>query len=148
MDRVIAYVDGFNLYFGLKDSGWKRYYWLNVQALALSLLTPNQQLVATKYFTARVSATKHDPDKPRRQNTYLEALETLADLRILYGSYLPKYIDCNNCGRGWNTFSEKGTDVNIAVEILADGVENKMDVALLISADSDLCGANRAFRRI
>lgn len=25
--RVIAYIDGFNLYFGLKSKGWKRYYW-------------------------------------------------------------------------------------------------------------------------
>ncbi|MBW7656585.1 hypothetical protein K1I42_04685 [Hydrogenophilus thermoluteolus] len=26
----MAYVDGFNLYFGLKDSNFKRYYWLDV----------------------------------------------------------------------------------------------------------------------
>jgi len=25
MERVVAYVDGFNLYFGLKHSGFKRY---------------------------------------------------------------------------------------------------------------------------
>jgi len=36
MDRVIAYVDGFNLYFGLKSKGWRRYYWLNPRALALN----------------------------------------------------------------------------------------------------------------
>lgn len=29
MERVIAYVDGYNLYYGLRAKGWKRYYWLN-----------------------------------------------------------------------------------------------------------------------
>ena len=26
MSRVITYVDGFNLYFGLRDKGWRKYY--------------------------------------------------------------------------------------------------------------------------
>lgn len=30
---MIAYVDGFNLYFGLKAAAFKRYYWLDVAAL-------------------------------------------------------------------------------------------------------------------
>ncbi len=25
--RVISYIDGFNLYFGLKSKGWKKYYY-------------------------------------------------------------------------------------------------------------------------
>ncbi len=34
--------------------------------------------------------------------------------------------------------SEKMTDVNIAVELLSDAVQDAFDTALLISADSDL----------
>jgi hypothetical protein len=30
---VIAYIDGFNLYHGLREKGWKWAYWLNLQAL-------------------------------------------------------------------------------------------------------------------
>ena len=41
MERVIAYVDGFDLYFGLKSKGWRRYYWLNIQTLAQNLLKAN-----------------------------------------------------------------------------------------------------------
>ena len=40
MNRVISYIDGFNLYFGLKDKGWKRYYWLDLAALSGALLKP------------------------------------------------------------------------------------------------------------
>jgi len=31
MSRVIAYIDGFNLYFGMKDSGLKSCYWLGMR---------------------------------------------------------------------------------------------------------------------
>ena len=54
MARVVAYVDGFNLYFGMKHGHFKRYYWLDVAALAQSLLKPGQELAATHYFTARI----------------------------------------------------------------------------------------------
>ena len=68
MQRVITYVDGFNLYFGLKSKGWKRYYWLNLQLLAQNFLKPGQQMSSTKYFTARVS---HRPGKQRRQLVFI-----------------------------------------------------------------------------
>ena len=51
--RVIACIDGFNLYYGLKSQAWRRYYWLDVPALCAALLLQNgQQLAQTKYFTA------------------------------------------------------------------------------------------------
>ena len=49
MERVIAYIDGFNLYYGISDKGWRRYLWLDLAALTRSLLVPGQQLAATKY---------------------------------------------------------------------------------------------------
>ena len=42
MVRVAAYVDGFNLYFGLKDRYARRYLWLDLQALSESLLRKGQ----------------------------------------------------------------------------------------------------------
>ena len=37
--RVAAYVDGFNLYYGLKSKGWRRFYWLDIRALLLAQLS-------------------------------------------------------------------------------------------------------------
>ena len=34
MERVIAYIDGYNLYYGLRDKRWKWFYWLDIQAMA------------------------------------------------------------------------------------------------------------------
>jgi len=141
MYRVIAYVDGYNLYYGLRAKGWKSLYWLDIRSLVRNLVKPDQYLVHTKYFTARVSSTAADPRKSKRQGTYLEALETLPDFSIYYGHYLPKLVACHKCGSVWVTHEEKMTDVNIAVELLSDAYEDAFDTALLVSGDSDLSGA-------
>jgi uncharacterized LabA/DUF88 family protein len=133
--RVIAYIDGFNLYFGLRAAGLKRFYWLNVQALARNLLIAEQDLVFTKYFTSRIS---YPADKERRQSAFLEALETLDDCRITYGHFQSNPQRCRECGNKVMIPNEKMTDVNIAVEMLSDAYQDLFDVALLISADSDL----------
>jgi len=138
MVRVIAYVDGFNLYFGLKEAGYERYYWLNIRLLAEKLLMFNQELTFTKYFTARIT---DDPGKEKRQTTYIEALETLRDFNdfeIYYGHYRRDPYECPHCKRIYNVPHEKMTDVNIATEMLLDAFNDRFDKALLISADSDL----------
>ena len=145
MERIIAYVDGFNMYFGLKSSGWRRYYWLNIQELAHNLLLANQQLIFTKYFTTRVS---DPPDKQRRQATFIEALETLSDFKIFYGHYQLNPRVCRRCGFPDNVPNEKMTDVNIAVELLTDAFQDQFDTALLVSADSDLTAPVAAVKRL
>jgi hypothetical protein len=79
MERVIAYVDGHNLYYGLRSKGWKRFYWLNIQSLASQFLKPHQNLVMTKYFTTVI---KQPEAKRRRQAAFLDALQTLSDYQI------------------------------------------------------------------
>lgn len=147
MERVISYVDGFNLYFGLKDKGWRRYYWLNVSLLARNLLKPNQKLIFTKYFTSFISSSKYPSRKSKRQKTYLEALETLTDFKTYYGHYLEKTILCNNCRNFIQVPEEKMTDVNIATELISDAFLDNFDTAILFSGDSDLTGPILAVRR-
>lgn len=155
--RVVAYVDGFNLYFGLRDAGYQRFLWLNVDELSQRLIRDDQELVATKYFTARISgavpadspARRVERDESRkRQATYLDALETVPALKVFEGQFLAGGIKCNNCGATWSKFEEKMTDVNIATELLVDAFANRFDVALLISADSDLVPPVRAVLRL
>ena len=145
MEQVIAYVDGYNLYYGLRAKHWKWFYWLNVQALARHLLKPQQVLVATKYFTTVV---KQPEDKRRRQAVFLEALQTLPDFTIYYGQYLSDIVTCRNCGHSYTAYHEKMTDVNIAVELMSDAYQDAFDAALLVSADSDLTGPIQTVRRL
>ena len=145
--RVAAYIDGFNLFFGLKSKGWRRYYWYDPRLLAENLLRPGQSLVRVKYFTARISAHPSDPDKHRRQAAWLEAVETLPITSVYYGHYLRKPQRCFTCGATWDLHEEKMTDVNIAVHLLEDAYDGVFDTALLISADRDLAAPVEAVRR-
>lgn len=63
-ERVIVYIDGFNLYFGMREAGFDHCRWLNLKKLIENLLQPNQELKEIKYFTSRVS---NNPDKQKRQ---------------------------------------------------------------------------------
>ena len=137
MQRVISYIDGFNLYFGLKSKGWRKYYWLDLVAMSRALLKPGQHLEHCHYFTARVSAGGQSQSS-RRQSLWLEALEARPDLTTHFGHYLPKQQSCRKCGATWTSYEEKMTDVNIASQLLVDAYEDRFDTAILISGDSDL----------
>ncbi len=144
-ENVIVYIDGYNLYYGLREKGWKWAYWLNLEKLAGELLKPWQKLVAVKYFTSVVT---QPPDRHRRQSIFLEALQTLPKVQIFYGHFVSDTVECWRCGHSYQTHHEKMTDVNIAVELLTDCFENNLDVALLVSADSDLVGVIEKAQRI
>ena len=145
LERVIVYIDGYNLYYGLRTKGWKWAYWLNIQVLAQHLLKPAQNLVNTKYFT---SIVKSPPDTQRRQAIFLEALQTLRDIQFFYGHFLSNPFTCHSCGSVHMIYHEKMTDVNIAVEMITDAFADRFDVALLVSADSDLVGPINAIRTL
>jgi len=132
-ERVIVYIDGFNLYFGMTAS-FPDIKWLDVELLAKNLLKPDQELMGVVYFTSMVS---NNPPKEQRQRAYISALET-SRVKIIFGHYKSKNKSCSRCGHTWNGNEEKMTDVNIAVEMLKDAMEDKFDMAMLISGDSDL----------
>ena len=139
-ERVAVYIDGFNLFYGMRAKGWQRYYWLNLRSFAENLLRPHHCFQIVRYFTARVFPDADDPGKETRQTTYLEALATLPDLSIHYGYFLPKELKCFNCGNVRQTYEEKMTDVNISVALLNDAQDDLFDTAMIVSADSDLVG--------
>jgi len=132
----MVYVDGFNLYFGIVST-YPKTKWLNIWQLAKNLLKPHQNLIGVKYFTSLVS---NNPPKEKRQRDYISALQT-TPLQIIYGHYQSKPTFCNKCGHSWNDNEEKMTDVNIAVNMISDAIEDKYDTAFLISGDSDLVPA-------
>jgi uncharacterized LabA/DUF88 family protein len=142
--RVITYIDGFNLYFGLREKGWQKYMWLDLTKFSAALLLKNQALVETKYFTSRVSG---NIEKQKRQSTYLDALGTLPGLQIFYGQYQLDNKQCRKCGAYYQNPQEKKNDVNIASEMLCDAFHDRFDTAILVSADSDLTAPLEAIKK-
>jgi len=147
--RTIVYVDGFNLYYGcLKDTPYK---WLDVCRLS-ELLLPHDDIIAVKYYTARVSARPGNPSAPTNQQVYLRALRTLPRVSITYGSFLTHSVKLPLSGvtptkRVWvDRTEEKGSDVNLAVHLVRDAYEKQFQTAVLLTNDSDLVEPVRIVR--
>jgi uncharacterized LabA/DUF88 family protein len=134
-ERVIVYIDGFNLYFGLKEKGWRCYYWLDIQKLCRKLLLLKQRLVIVKYFTSRIK--KASPAKRKRQSIYIEALQTLSDVKMYCGKYQLTPYKCRNCDYINEIPEEKMTDVQLGVELVSDAYQDRYDTALIVTGDID-----------
>ncbi len=136
--RAVVYIDGFNLYYGIRSLKKVHLKWLNLQALAESFVDEATELLAVKYCTADVKGKQSDRV---RQQVYLNALATQDKTQIIRGRFLIKARKCSECNYYNEIFEEKKTDVNIACELLADAYEDKFDVAFLVSGDGDLVPA-------
>ena len=137
MQRVVGYIDGFNLYFGLREKGWRRYYWLNPAALINALTRHDQQFIHCHYFTARFRSDQGNQGE-KRQALWLDALGTIPEITCHFGHFLSKTDTCRRCGAKRTTYEEKMTDVNIATRLLIDAYDDRFDTAIIVSADSDL----------
>lgn len=139
--KVTFYFDGFNFYFALKRKKdicpqWQDYYWLDMVSFCESFLGQDQILEKVIYFTA----SPLDRRKNSRQSAFLNANRLLHPdkFEIVRGKYMSKQLECPNCKYAISKPEEKKTDVNISVRMMADCVQNKTDIVVLVSADSDL----------
>lgn len=151
--RTFVYVDGFNLYYGaLRGTPWR---WLDPVALFRKVLQPRHEIVAVKYFTARVSGTPGDPSKPQRQDIWLRAVRHFRpETEVYFGHFLSHTVRMPLARPAKNRRSaevvrteEKGSDVNLAVHLLNDGWLDRYDCAVVASNDSDIAEAMRLVRQ-
>jgi uncharacterized LabA/DUF88 family protein len=133
--RVTYYVDGFNLYHGLKEHSKARAYrWLNLWSFAESQLLPGHVLQRVIYFT---SVPPWNHNKAARHERYITALESVK-VQVVRGHFQRDEMLCRGaCGQLFYRYTEKLTDVNIATAMLRDGVTSQFDWAYLVSGDAD-----------
>lgn len=145
---TFVYIDGFNFYKGRIER--TPYKWLDLETFA-DVLLPDEDVVQVRYFTAKVNG-----EAAQRQEIYLRALSSLDRVsvhfghfkvrrrwarpftpvrtrprRILDGVAMPDlvYVEMPE---------EKGSDVNFATFLVADGFRSLYDTAVVKSNDSDL----------
>lgn len=141
--RTIVYIDGFNLYYGsLKKTTYK---WLDLWEYFQRALPASCDLVKIKYFTARVSPLPNDPDAPIRQDSYIRALRAMhpGKIEIIEGHFSTKNVRMPRSTPPHSTVEvikseEKGSDVNLAVELVNDSWLDLIDCAVVVSNDADL----------
>ena len=158
MKRTNVYFDGYNFYYGaVKGTKWK---WLDPVRLVKSLIRNDNEIVSLKYFTAPIKTYPHDAAALDRQKIYLQALSTLPQVEIIQGFYsknatwLPVYENaCKTCDTAKDgmirvvKLEEKRSDVNIATSMLMDAFNDKADVFVLVSGDTDFIGPVNIVRK-
>ena len=135
MAKYSFYVDGFNMYYALNDRPeYHKYKWVNYRRLAELVVGPKDTIVDVYYFSAFVA---WKPAKVKTHKLYIRALRT-ANVKVVLGRFMKKETTCHKCYRKYWTHEEKRTDVNIALQVLSDAMNDTFDRAILISADSDM----------
>jgi uncharacterized LabA/DUF88 family protein len=137
MSRLIAYIDGFNLYHAVHALRKPHLKWLDLWSLSQSFARAGETVAAVNYFSAYATWL---PEAHVRHREYVKALQHHGVTCIL-GHFKSKQQKCKACGAEWTSHEEKETDVHIAARLVADAYEDRFDRALLITADSDLAPA-------
>ncbi|HEX8454037.1 MAG TPA: NYN domain-containing protein [Longimicrobium sp.] len=144
--RVTVYVDGFNLYHGLKEHSKARAYrWLDLHALSESLLLPGHRLEKVLYFT---SLPPWSPQKIARHQVYIDALKSVG-VTVVEGRFQKDTRTCFAiCRLPFDVYVEKLTDVNIATRMIEDAVLDRTDWIYLVTGDADQAPAIRTLRTL
>ena len=147
--NTIVYIDGFNLYYSLKNTPYK---WLNIRKLIESILSPHwHKIIKIKYFTARSPFS----ESAHRQEFYLKAIRTLQNVEIIFGKFKKRDLKASLVITDFEKleqvkqivggdliqfqkYEEKETDVNIATHIIYDCCKENISSIALLSNDTDL----------
>ena len=151
MSKVVAFIDGFNLYHALDhfEAGsdhrrFRKYKWLNLRKLANMFVFGRDTLEEVLYFTTLAT---WDGSKVARHRSYIRALEN-EGVTTIYGEFKRKQKHCHICkGQFWS-FEEKQTDVNIALYLLVLAIQERYDKAIIFSGDTDLLPAVKMVRAV
>jgi|WetSurMetagenome_2_1015567.scaffolds.fasta_scaffold99605_3 uncharacterized LabA/DUF88 family protein len=132
MDRVSIFIDGSNLYHGLKgefqrtDLEFNRF---------IAALVDGRRLIRTYYYNAPLPASQN-AQRASNQQRFFDGLRRIPYLAIRLGRLEP---------RG-ETFVEKGVDIAIAVDMLSMAFHNAFGTAILVSSDGDFVKVVEAVR--
>lgn len=144
-ERIICFIDGFNLYHAINDLKMPYLKWVNLWKLASVFIRPkSQQLHSVYYFSAYADWL---PEAKSRHIRYVKAL-IAEGITPVMGKFKNKDRKCSKCHSRWQSYEEKETDVNIALALINLAYQNKYDRALLITNDSDQAPAIRMVRNL
>ncbi|MDD2693389.1 MAG: hypothetical protein PHY14_00475 [Candidatus Gracilibacteria bacterium] len=82
--RVVAYIDGFNVYHAIANNLPEKYKWLNYRKFVESFLGPDDILQDIFFFTA---PPRWDEARLIRHNNYLDVLKKGLGIKIISGNY-------------------------------------------------------------
>ena len=140
-ERVMVFIDGGNLYAGVKF-GLNLQKSVNIDSLVKKLVS-GRPLVRAYYYTT--SSPRPNSSQGKAHQRFLDKLGWVENLQLRRGRIVPRAhtIECPKCKESfeYNTYTQKGVDTRIAVDMVTLAVRGAYDTAILVSGDSDLAEA-------
>lgn len=144
--RAALYIDGFNLYHPIRimGAGNAHLKWSSLWQLGENLTRPRSQTLVKTVFCTAVPTMRQNADKRGRHIRFNDA-QRACGVTVIEGHYVPEPIEEDGIPTGRTKWTEKQTDINVALELIIDGLNDVYDVALLLSADTDQVATARVF---
>ncbi len=135
--RVQCFIDGYNLYHAIDDLKQPKLHWFDIRKLVQKYLRNDDELTDVYFFTAKPVHLK--AEAMSRHRDFLLAQRLMNDTKVIEGQFKRKYVKCNSdCGKKFRAYEEKESDVNLAVNLVGEAYRDNFDVAIVVTADSDL----------
>jgi uncharacterized LabA/DUF88 family protein len=128
--RVIIFIDGSNLYYGLRNDFGKTH--LDFEKFSYAL-TGERHLIRVHYYIAPMPESI-DAEGYESQQRFLDRLRDTPYLRVNFGR-----LESRN-----GTLVEKGVDIQLAVDMLTLAIRDTYDIGILVTGDGDFDSVVRA----
>ena len=134
-ERVMIFIDGSNLYHSLKNHFGRTD--LEIGKFCQKMLA-KRRLTRIYYYNAKVGI-KEEPERYRHQQAFFASVGAIPYTELRLGRLV-----YNN----WPTTPpyEKGTDVQLATDMITHSFKNNYDVAILVAGDNDYVSAIQAVK--
>lgn len=134
--RSALYVDGFNLYHPINDMGEAFLKWASLWKLGKILSEPSG---LTLVKVVLCTAVPTDNPGKRDRHTTFNAAQRARGVEVILGHHVVEGISGKR--------AEKQSDINLALSVILDGLDDVYDTAFLLSADSDQAATGRIFSK-
>ena len=144
--RGAVYYDAFNLYHAIDDLGKPYLKWCNLFKLGQLIAKGHAKTIEKAVFCTAYFPGNHG--KRIRHEAYVNALKLVGvETRLGHTTTEPMNCKAAACGNTWDQPREKETDINLALAIFEDAVDDVYDVAFVVTADTDQAATFKAVRQ-
>jgi uncharacterized LabA/DUF88 family protein len=137
-ERVSIFIDGSNLYHGLKALKIKK---LDFCKFA-QLIAKGREIKRVFYYTAMMDKS-FDEERFIKHKNFLDEISRIPKFKVVLCTF-KKIIEKD----GTIKYGIKGDDVQLANDMVVGAYENKYDTAILVSGDEDFKPVVRTARRL
>lgn len=138
--RVQCFIDGYNLYHAIDETRETKNHWVDLWKLASRYISGNTCVLSDVFWFS--APPVHLPKRKQEIHANYSAALQHCGVSVVSGKFKLKKVSCNagsGCGKSFDRHEEKESDVNLAIGLVSAACNDEFDIAIVITADSDLC---------